>query len=85
MKRVKLDNTDLLKKFQFELTLKIGKKISQKELLEKCVEFTYNRLEDFLFEILEKPQITDELIAKIRQNIIDAPLQHLERSDDELL
>ncbi len=85
MSSVKLNKKDLLDQLQAKLTLKIGKKISQQEILDKCIEFAFNRLEEFLFEKMENPQISDKLIKKIKENLIDAPLQHLEKSDDELL
>jgi hypothetical protein len=83
MANVKLNNKRLLEKLQAEITLKLGKKISQQEILDSSIEFVYNRLEEFISEKIEHPPITDNLIKRIKENAIDAPLMHPEKSDDE--
>jgi len=85
MANVKLNNKSLLEKIQAELVLKLGKKISQQDILDKSLEFVYSRLNEFIFENVETPKITDELIKRIEKNSIDAPLAHPEKSDDELI
>ncbi len=85
MANVKLTNKSLLEKIQAELVLKLGKKISQQDILDKSLEFVYRRLNEFIFENVDTPKITDELIKRIEKNSIDAPLAHPEKSDDELI
>ncbi len=85
MANVKMNNKSLLEKLQAEITLKIGKKMSQQDILDKSIEFTYNRLEDFIKENIKHPPITDELINRLKKNAIDTPLAHQDKSDDELL
>jgi len=82
---VKLNNKSLLEKLQANITLKLGKKISQQEILDKSIEFVYNRLDEFISENLDPPKLTDEIIESIKKNAIDAPLEHPEKSDDELI
>ena len=85
MANVKLNNKSLLEKLQAEITLKLGKKISQQDVLDKSIEFVYERLDEFILENIEHPPLTDELIKRIKENAIDAPLKHPEKSDDELI
>jgi len=85
MANVKLNNKILLEKLQAEITLKLGKKISQQDLLDKSIEFVYKRLDEFVSEHIAHPPITDKLIKRIKENAIDAPLKHLEKTDDELI
>ena len=85
MANVKLNNKILLEKLQAEITLKLGKKISQQDLLDKSIEFAYKRFDEFVSEHIVHPPITDELIKRIKENAIDAPLEHLEKTNDELI
>lgn len=85
MANVKLNNISLLEKIQAEVTLKLGKKVSQQEILDNIIEFVYNRLDEFIFEKIDHSPITDDLIKRIKENAIDAPLMHPEKSDDELI
>ncbi|MHA1491365.1 MAG: hypothetical protein ACTSRI_17145 [Promethearchaeota archaeon] len=85
MANVKMNNKSLLEKLQAKITLRIGKKMSQQDILDKSIEFTYNRLDDFIKENIKHPPITDELIKRLKDSAIDAPLAHQDKSDDELL
>ncbi len=85
MANVKLNNKSLLEKLQAEITLKLGKKMSQQELLDKSIEFTYNRLDEFFIENIDKPTLTNEFIESLKESASDAPLYHLDKSDDELI
>jgi len=48
MSSVKLNKKSLLEKLQAKITLRLGKKISQQEILDKSIEFAYNRLDEFI-------------------------------------
>ncbi len=85
MANVKLNNKSLLEKLQAEITLKLGKKMSQQELLDKSIEFTYNRLDEFFIENIDKPTLTNEFIENLKESASDAPLYHLDKSDDEFI
>ncbi len=85
MVNVKLNNKRLLEKLQAEITLKLGKKMSQQEVLDKSIEFTYNRLNEFFVENIDQPAVTKEFIERLRESASDAPLYHLDKSDDELI
>ncbi len=85
MANVKLNNKSLLEKLQAEITLKLGKKMSQQELLDKSIEFTYNRLDEFFLENIDKPIVTNKFIESLRESASEAPLYHLDKSDDEII
>jgi uncharacterized protein with von Willebrand factor type A (vWA) domain len=85
MANVKMNNKSLLEKLQAEITLKTGKKISQQDLLDKSIEFVSKRLEEFLSENINHSKLTEEIIEHIKENAYDGPLEHPEKSDDELI
>jgi hypothetical protein len=85
MASVKLNEKKLLEKLQAKITLKLGKKLTQQELLDKCVKYVYNRVEEFISEELNQPKLTKEKIRKIRKNSIDAPLSYPKKSEDKLI
>jgi len=85
MANVKLNNKSLLERLQAEITLKLGKKISQQDVLDKSIEFAYDRLDEFILQNISHPRLTKELIERIKKNAIDAPIEHPEKSDDELI
>ncbi|MBD3194415.1 MAG: hypothetical protein GF317_05120 [Candidatus Lokiarchaeota archaeon] len=85
MASVKMNEKKLLEKLQAQLTLKIGKKLTQQEILDKSIKFVYNRLDSFIAEELETPKLTKEIVERIKGNTISAPLAHSDKSDDELI
>lgn len=85
MANVKLNNKSLLEKLQAEITLKLGKKMSQQEVLDKSIEFVYNRIDEFFMESIEKPEVTKGFIEKLKKSASDTPLYHLDKSEDELI
>ena len=85
MANVKLNNKSLLEKLQAEITLKLGKKMSQQDVLDKSIEFTHERLDEFISEHIDHPGLTKVLIERIRNNRYEGPLEHPEKSDDELI
>jgi len=85
MSSVKLNKKSLLEKLQAKITLRLGKKISQQEILDKSIEFAYNRLDEFISENIDTPKITDELIERIIKNSYKGELAFPEKSDDELI
>jgi len=85
MANVKMNNKTVLDKLQAEITLKLGKKLTQQEILDRSVDFVYKRLDKFIYEELDHPVLTKEIIERIKKNAIDAPLAHPDKSDDELI
>jgi len=85
MANVKLKDKSLLEKFQAEIVIKCGKKISQQEVLDKSIKFAYNRFDEFIAENIDEPRLTKELVKRLKETANNAPLYHLDKSDDELL
>jgi len=85
MSSVKLNKKSLLEKLQAEITLRLGTKISQQEILDKTLEFVYNRLDEFILENIDSPKLTDEIIERIIKNSYKGELAYPEKSDDELI
>ncbi|MHA1725268.1 MAG: hypothetical protein ACTSXH_10565 [Promethearchaeota archaeon] len=85
MANVKMNNKTILDKLQAEITLKLGKKLTQQEILDRSVDFVYKRLDEFISEEIDHPRLTREIIERIKKNAIVAPLAHLDKSDDELI
>lgn len=85
MANVKMKKKELLEKLQAKITIKTGRKMCQQDILDRSIEFTYERLDDFIEESIKPPPITEDLIARLKKKAIDAPLAHPEKSDDELL
>ena len=85
MANVKMNNKSLLEKLQAEITLKIGKKMSQQDILDKSIEYVYNNLENFISTKVEAPRLTKEIIERIKKNAYKGKLYHLDKSDDELI
>ena len=85
MANVKMNNKSLLEKLQAKITLKLGKKVSQQEILDRSIDFVYKQLDKFIYEELEHPVLTKEIIDRIKKNAINAPFAHPNKSDDELI
>lgn len=85
MANVKLTKKKLLEKLQAKVTLLKGTKISQQEILDKCIEFSDEHLEDFVNEKVIQKTLTPEKMDLILANPIDCSLEFLDKSDDELL
>jgi hypothetical protein len=86
----KLKNKKLLHRIQSLISLRLGKRVSEADILEKCILFAYKRIETFISEgfILDnfnQPRLTKEIIERIRNNTIKGPLAHPEKSDDDLI
>ena len=85
MANVKLTRKPLLDKFQARLVIDRGEKLTQQELLDKCIEFSHDHYDDFVEEKLSHPPLTPELKQRILDMGVDCPVYHVEKSDDELI
>ncbi len=85
MANVKLSEKALLEKIQARIVLLRNEKISQQELLDKCIRFSSNNFESFLKEEFDYPTLTPEKKARILKNKINSGYAFPEKTDDELL
>ncbi len=85
MANVKLSEKKLLEKIQAKLVLLWGKKISQQEILDKCIKFSDHNFKQFIKDEFDSPKITEGLINKIVSNTVQSGYHYPEKSDDELI
>ncbi len=85
MANVKLTEKKLLEKIQAKLVLLRGKKISQQEILDRCIIFSNHNFEQFISEEFDSPKITKDLIEKVVSNTFKSGYHFPEKSDDELI
>jgi hypothetical protein len=85
MANVKLNRKALLDKFQAEILIDRGEKITQQELLDKCIEFCHEHFDNFVSTKINQPRLTKETVKRILENSVDCELHALEKTDDELI
>jgi uncharacterized protein (DUF1778 family) len=85
MANVKLNRKDLLDELQAKLVLDLRLKISQQELLDKCIEFAVANITQFITQMVSQPILTKEKIEKILSHAISGKLYDLDKTDDELI
>ncbi len=85
MANVKLTEKTLLEQFQARIVLARGHKVSQQELLDKCIQFSSKNFQLFLAEEFDVPAMTEEKIEKILANTIRSGYARPEKTDDELI
>ena len=85
MANVKLSEKKLLEQLQAKITLLNGKKVSQQELLDKCIKFSDRNFEKFTQDEFYEPRLTPEKIKLILEDTVDTGYNHPEKSDDELI
>jgi len=81
---VKLSKKDMLEELQANLRL-LHKKLTQQELLDKCVEFTQQNFDRFVNEHFPDLILTEEKIALIKKNIYHGEVNNQDKTHDELL
>ena len=79
------DNKEIIKKLKERFESLLGKKISDEDLIEKCLNFSNIHIDELLGENNKSLKLTPELKEKILSNAQDCDLYHLDKSDDELL
>ncbi len=80
-----LRTKSLLKKLQINITLKTRKIISRRDILDKCIDFVYERLEEFITKQIGGPRVTKRIIERLEKNRIDTPLAYPDKTNDELI
>jgi hypothetical protein len=85
MANVKLSEKQVLEQIQAKIVLLHGKKVSQQEILDKCILYSNNHFQNFMLEEFHSPKISKEKIKKILTNTIKSGYHFPEKSDDELI
>ncbi len=65
MKVVKLSRKDKLDQLVALLTIRLGKKVQQQDVLDACVEFALNQVDKLEILFLDKPQISETRLNEI--------------------
>ena len=85
MANVKLNEKRLLEQLQAKITIKKGIKISQQELLDKCIKFADRSLERFINDTFDEISINKEKIERIKKNSFKSGFSHPDKTDDEVI
>lgn len=70
---VKITDKGLLEELQAKVTLRLGRKISQQEIIDICVRYASRNLDLIMKEISAKPNLTPEKAKKIISRIEKIP------------
>ena len=85
MSSVKINEKKLVEELKAKVFSLINKKISQQNLIDKCIKYSYENLDDFIQKELQIPKLTEEKIKKILDNTIKSGYHFPDKSDDELI
>lgn len=85
MANVKLTNKKKLEELQAKFVLQKGKKLSQQEILDKCIEFSDKHFEEFTEELIDQPVNFEDKFDLILKNTYKEKTYFKDKSDDELL
>ncbi|MHA1673691.1 MAG: hypothetical protein ACTSYI_08680 [Promethearchaeota archaeon] len=80
-----LTEKELLEKIQAKLVLLRGKKISQQEILGRCIRFSNHNFEQFVKEEFNSPKIIGDLIEKVISNTFKSGFHFPDKSEDKLI
>ena len=81
---VKLSKKDKLDELVAKVTLQIGHKPTQQELLDACVELGEEHLDELVAKVTPNPIIDDEKLARvlqIREELANIPWKKPQRTD----
>jgi hypothetical protein len=71
MSSVKMNDKDQLERLAAKILLKTGKKFTQQELLSRCVQFSDNKIDEFLSSVVkENRKWTKEEIHQLHKKYI---------------
>ncbi len=85
MSNVKLTRKDILERIQAKIVVEHQLKITQQEILDKCLGFAYLHWENFIREMIMLPSLSKEKLERILKGALDVPLYDLEKSNNEIL
>jgi hypothetical protein len=84
LSNVKLSKKEILEEIQARLVL-LHQKLTQQELLDKCVEYAKYHFDDFVNEQIITPKLTKEKVRRIKQAIYKGEINLPAISNDELI
>ncbi|MHA1309646.1 MAG: hypothetical protein ACTSQO_01855 [Candidatus Helarchaeota archaeon] len=84
MSVVKIKNKKLLEKIQAMLTLKLGKRFSQQEILDKSIEYLSKNIDKFIEDNFKFIEISPERIEKIINSAVDIKYNTIKDEDTDI-
>ena len=64
---VKITDKETIEKLQAKITLRLGRKISQQETLDLCINFAEDHLDELMLRINNLPRIDSEKASAIKK------------------
>jgi hypothetical protein len=81
----KINEKRLVEKIKARILLESGKKITQQDLIDKCISYSYNHFDNFMQEKIEIPKLSKEKIKKILDSAVEFEDHYPDKTDDELI
>ena len=66
---IKTTNKEIIDQLQAKLTLQIGKRFTQQEIVDLCIEFAQENLEELINRASNIPRLTPQLADQILKQI----------------
>ncbi len=66
---IKTTNKDIIDQLQAKLTLQIGKRFTQQEIVDLCIEFAQENIEELINRASNIPRLTPQLADQILKQI----------------
>jgi len=81
---VKLTKKAMLDELQAKLVL-LHQKLTQQDILDKCIEFSSVHFDSFVQEQVIPPQLTEEKLRRIQQAIFTGEIRYPTLDNDDVL
>ncbi|MHA1701408.1 MAG: hypothetical protein ACTSWK_03980, partial [Promethearchaeota archaeon] len=66
---IKTSNKEIIEQLQAKLTLQIGKRFTQQEIVDLCIEFAQENFEELINRASNIPRLTPQLAKQILKKI----------------
>jgi hypothetical protein len=70
---IKITNKELINQIQFKLTLQLGKNFTQQEVVDLCIEYSHDNIEELIVRASNLPKLTPKLADQILKQIDKLP------------
>ena len=70
---IKTTNKEIIDQIQSIMSLQVGRRFTQQEIVDLCIEFAQENLEELIARALNVPKLTPKLAEKILEQIDQFP------------
>ncbi|MHA1520149.1 MAG: hypothetical protein ACTSRK_08195 [Promethearchaeota archaeon] len=70
---IKISNKDIIEKIQSKLTLQLGRRFTQQDVVDLCVDYAQDNLEELIGRASNLPRLTPERVDQILKEIENLP------------